>query len=419
MDPSPVIGMFARPSDREPVQAGVAEVRSAAAVGASGAPSATCALAMTGLWIRGGSVDVIVDGSRITAIGPPDGHRARQVVDATGCSVLPGFIDLQVNGAVGVDLTSQPERIGEVAAFLVQCGVTSFMPTVISSSAADTADAIAALTAWSGEGAHSLGVHLEGPFLNPQRAGAHPMHLLRPPSTAEAQAWGSATGIAMVTIAPELPHALNVIEQLVANGVVVCAGHTAAGPAEMTSAVSAGVRGVTHLFNAMGPMTARVPGPAAATLTGSELIAGLIVDGLHVDPLMVRLAWQILGPDRVALVTDAIAALGLAQGEYSVGETHVVVDDRGARTHEEVLAGSVLRFDDAVRNLMAFTGCGLAEASRAASSTPARLAQRPDVGRLDPGCVADIVVLDGDHQVVATVARGRVVFDPQRRCMRH
>jgi N-acetylglucosamine-6-phosphate deacetylase len=189
-----------------------------------------------------------------------------------------------------------------------------------------------------------------------------------------------------------------------------------ANPDEIDAAIVAGVRGVTHLFNAMGPINARVPGPAGATLANSELIAGLIVDGLHVDPVMVRLAWQVLGPDRIALVTDAIAALGLPQGEYSVGETHVVVDDRGARNPEGVLAGSVLRFDDALRNLMAFTGCDLAEASVAASATPARLAQRPDIGRLVAGCLADIVLLDEHYQVVATVVGGNVVFDPQQRC---
>jgi N-acetylglucosamine-6-phosphate deacetylase len=293
------------------------------------------------------------------------------------------------------------------------------MPTVISSSAGDTATAIAALAAPSHFGARSLGIHLEGPFLNPLRAGAHPRHQLRPPSLAEAKGWRNDTGVAMVTLAPELSNALDVIEHLVANGVVVCAGHTMANPDEIDAAIAAGVRGVTHLFNAMGPINARVPGPAGATLANPELIAGLIVDGLHVDPLMVRLAWQALGPDRIALVTDAIAALGLPQGEYSIGETHVVVDDRGARTPEDVLAGSVLRFDDAVRNLMAFTGCDLAEASLAASATPARLAQRPDIGRLAAGCLADIVVLDEHHQVVATVVGGRVMFDPDERCAEH
>ena len=376
---------------------------------------------MTSLGVRGGSVDVAIDGTMITAVNPLAGEHAHRVVDATGCSVLPGFVDLQVNGAVGVDLTSQPQRIGEVAAYLVECGVTSFMPTVISSSATDTADAIAVLRGWSPaeNGAHSLGIHLEGPFLNPERAGAHPMRHLRPPSLTEAVGWRSDTGVAMVTLAPELSQAFGVIEQLVTNGVAVCAGHTAANPDELEKAIAAGVRGVTHLFNAMGPINARSPGPAGATLANSELIAGLIVDGVHVDPVMVRLAWKILGPDRVALVTDAIAALGLPHGTFSVGETHVVVGDDGARTHEGVLAGSVLRFDDAVRNLMAFTGCPLAEASLAASSTPARLAQRPDIGRLAPGCIADVVVLDEHDHVVVTVVRGRVAFDPQQRCTEH
>jgi N-acetylglucosamine-6-phosphate deacetylase len=383
---------------------------------------------MTSLAIEGGMVlvdseclaaRVVIDGSLIADVGPGERQPAGDVIDATGCSVLPGFVDLQINGAVGVDLTSQPDRIGEVAAFLVQCGVTSFMPTVISSSAPDMEAALAAMGTWShrgGPGARSLGVHLEGPFLNPARSGAHPLHHLRPPSVPEVRDWGSDRGVAMVTLAPELPHALEVIERLVANGVSVCAGHTDASTAEMKAAVSAGVRGVTHLFNAMTPMTARSPGPAGSTLSDSDLIAGLIVDGLHVDPVMVRLAWQALGPHRFALVSDAISALGLSYGAYSVGDTQVVVDERGARTAAGVLAGSVLRLDEAVRNLMAFTGCGLAEASLSASATPARLARRDDIGRLAASYLADVVVLDEDSRVVVTVVDGRVVFDPQQRC---
>jgi N-acetylglucosamine-6-phosphate deacetylase len=382
---------------------------------------------MTSLEVRGGAVlvddewtaaRVVIDGSLIAGVGPDDGERALEVVDATGCTVLPGFVDLQVNGAVGVDLTTQPDRIGEVAAFLVQCGVTSFMPTVISSCAADMEAALVAMAEWSHgalPGARSLGVHLEGPFLNPARAGAHPPHHLRLPSVAEVQGWGNGNGVAMVTLAPELPEALRVIERLVANGVSVCAGHTDAGTAQMKAAVSAGVRGVTHLFNAMSPMSARSPGLAGTTLGDNDLIAGLIVDGIHVDPVMVRVAWKALGPTRIALVTDAIAALGLPHGAYAIGDTPVVVDESGVRTSAGVLAGSVLRFDDAVRNLIAITGCGLAEASLSASATPARLARRDDIGRLSAGCLADIVVLDENNRVVVSVVGGRVVFDPQQR----
>ena len=385
---------------------------------------------MTTLVIRGGVVnvdgesmpgDVAVDGSQISAVGTPAAVHDRQVVDATDCSVLPGFVDLQVNGAVGVDLTSEPERIGEGAAFLVQCGVTSFMPTVISSSASNIARAIAVMGEWSGEGqpvARSLGLHIEGPFLNPARAGAHPPQHLRPPSLSETESWRRSAGVAMITIAPELPGALEVIAQLVANDVTVCAGHTAADTAAMNAGVSAGVHGVTHLFNAMGPINARAPGPAGTTLADPALIAGLIVDGIHVDPTMVRVAWQALGPNRIALVTDAISALGLPHGSYRVGDTAIVVDDSGARTESGVLAGSVLRFDQAVRNLIAYTGCTLGGASLAASTTSARLAGRSDIGRLAPGLAADLVVLDEHNHVVVTIVAGRVVFDPQRRCTR-
>jgi N-acetylglucosamine-6-phosphate deacetylase len=383
---------------------------------------------MTSLAVCGGMVytdatcldaHVVIEGGRIMTVGPSPSEGCAQMVDATDCSVLPGFVDLQVNGAAGVDLTTQPERIGEVAALLVQFGVTSFMPTVISSPAVDTNAALAEIHRWSHEGlpsARSLGVHLEGPFLNPKRAGAHPTRHLRPPSLAEAAGWHGDTGVAMVTLAPELPGALGVIEYLVANGVSVCAGHTVASPVELAAAVAAGVRGVTHLFNAMGPMTARLPGPGGATLAHPAVIAGLIVDGLHVDPTMVLVAWQALGPNRIALVSDAISALGLPDGEFSIGDTSVVVDGTTARTPDGVLAGSVLRFDEAVRNLISFAGCGLAEASLAASTTPARLAQRHDIGRLASGYAADIVVIDRGGHVVVTVVDGSVVFDPQQRC---
>ena len=165
----------------------------------------------------------------------------------------------------------------------------------------------------------------------------------------------------------------------------------------------------------MGSLSARRPGPSGAVLDRDDVVCGLIVDGLHVDPAMVRLAWRLLGPERVAVVTDSMAALGLPFGDYVIGETPVSVGADGARTSGGILAGSVLRFDDAVRNLIAFTACSLAEASTAASTTPAALARRADIGRLAPGALADVVLLDRDLQVAATVVGGRVVFDPEGR----
>ncbi|MCU1364919.1 MAG: N-acetylglucosamine-6-phosphate deacetylase [Ilumatobacteraceae bacterium] len=359
---------------------------------------------------------VIADGARSATLGEPT------VVDVSGCSVLPGFVDLQVNGAMGVDLTTEPERLDEVAAFLPQSGVTSFMPTVITGAVGDTRRALDVMATASipPAAAKSLGVHLEGPFISPQRAGAHPLRHVRPPSLDEVVGWCAVHRPAMVTLAPELPEALAVIAELVRSNVIVCAGHTAAGPRELAVAASAGLSGVTHLFNAMGALSARHPGPAGAVLGGdaptAALIVGLIADGMHVDPVMVRMAWRLLGPERTALVTDCMAALGLQRGDYMLGETSVSVGQHGARTNDGVLAGSVLAMDEAVRNLMAFTGCDLATATVAASSTPSRLARRADIGRLSIGCAADVVVLDDAGRVLITIVAGTVAFDPTGRC---
>lgn len=386
------------------------------------------------LVLRGGAVhddgevrvrDVVLAG---TIIGDGDGDgdaddaRDATIVDVSGCTVLPGFVDLQVNGAMGVDLTSEPERLGEVAAFLPQCGVTSFMPTVISSAIDAIRHALDVLssTPLPTASARSLGVHLEGPFLAPTRAGAHPRHHLRLPSADEVAGWCAGVRPAMVTLAPELSEASAVTAMLDRNGIVVCAGHTEAGPDDIARGMSNGLSGVTHLFNAMGPLSARHPGAAGAVLGGegptAELIVGLITDGIHVDPALIRLAWKVLGPQRTALVTDCMAALGFGHGNFAIGDTPVCVGSNGARTIDGVLAGSVLRMDDALRNLIAFTGCSLAEASVAASATPARLARRADTGRLAAGCAADIVVLDEHRRVVLTIIAGTVAFDPAGRC---
>ena len=375
---------------------------------------------MSTLLIAGGSVDVAIDGELITAVGgDAASSEVGATLDADGCSVLAGFVDVQVNGALGVDLSTEPERVGEVAEFLVRCGVTSFMPTVISSTLEATARAVDVLERWRRtaplEGARSIGAHLEGPYLNPLRAGAHPRSNIRPASRDEASAWGRDGGVAMVTLAPELPGAVGLIGELVGRGVVVCAGHTDADERAMSEAVAAGLTGATHLFNAMGPLAARRPGPGGVLLDRGDVICGLIVDGIHVDPAMVRIAWRLLGPRRIALVSDSMAALGLPHGDYVIGDTQVTVGAEGARTVDGVLAGSVLRFDEAVRNLIAFTGCSLADSSVAASATPAWLAGRSDIGLLAPGRLADIVLLDHDLQAVVTVVGGRVVLDAEKR----
>lgn len=367
------------------------------------------------LAIRGGSVDVLIEGERIAAA--VSGSTAGATLDATGCRVFPGFVDLQCNGGFGVDFTTSPEDAHVVAARLPETGVTSFLPTIITAPKDVMLRAVTELDVLRGSspGARSLGVHVEGPFINALRGGAHPLRYIRPPDIAEANRWTASGNVAMVTLAPELDKALDVVAVLSSAGVVVSCGHCDMSVAELDDAIAAGATAATHLYNAMGSMSARSPGSAGAVLANGSLMAGIIADGLHVSPEMIAIAWHSLGPERLFLVTDAIAALGLPHGPFRVGDTVVHVDEDGPRTVRGVLAGSVLRMDEAVRNLIAFTGCSTADAVAAATTNPARLLGRSDVGALQPGAYGDVVLLDGDNRVAATVVGGRVLFDPLQR----
>lgn len=286
------------------------------------------------------------------------------------------MIDLQVNGAGGHDLTESPERLWDVAAVLPRYGVTAFLPTLVSPSWAvvDRARAALAQGAPAGfDGAMPLGWHVEGPFLNPARAGAHDPTSLQAPSVEPVADWSPASGVRVVTLAPELPGALEVVETLVANGVVVSAGHSAATWEQARVGFDAGIRSVTHLFNAMALLDHREPGIAGAALADERVTIGLIPDGLHVHPGLVALVRRTVGPDRLAVVTDAIAALGMPPGRHRLAGRIVDCDETSARLPDGTLAGSLLGLDAAVENLAVFAGCSLDEARLAATSVPARL----------------------------------------------
>lgn len=354
---------------------------------------------------------VLIEAGRITAIGDVPCPPGAQTIDAGGLLLAPGFIDLQLNGAFGFDFTSNPNTIWDAAARITRYGVTSFLPTLISSPPEAVLAAQEALRPPppNFRGATPLGLHLEGPFLNPARRGAHnPAHLRRP-DLDTISGWSRDSGVLLVTLAPELsaPN-LDPVKCLRDQGVVVSAGHSAATFEQSLAAFDAGVTYATHLFNAMPPLEHRSPGLVGAALADPRVTVGLIPDSVHLHPVIVKLIWQSKGPTRISVVTDAIAALGMPPGRYSLAGFTADVDETSARLADGRLAGSILRMDQAVRNLIAFTGCSIAEAVATVTSVPAQLLGLADRGRIAPGFVADLVLLDADLQVALTIIRGQI-----------
>lgn len=247
-------------------------------------------------------------------------------------------------------------------------------------------------------------------MLSPQRPGAHPVAHLAPPSEAVISGWSRADGVVLVTIAPELDGAIAIIAELTDRGVTVAAGHTEANVAEADAARQAGVTMVTHLFNAMSPLGHRSPNLVGLALAEPKLIAGLIVDGVHVDPVAVAAAWNAKGPDGLVLVTDAVAPMGLGPGRYEFASRTITADEQSVRNQAGTLAGSILTLDQAVRNLRRFTGCSPADAIRTVTATPADAIGLADRGRIDTGLTADLVLLDESLAVQVTICNGTVAY---------
>lgn len=360
---------------------------------------------------------VVVDGAVLGDASRPVAEG--EDVDAAGLVVAPGLIDLQVNGAAGHDLTSGPERLWDVAQAVAAWGVTAFLPTLVSPDDAQVRALAATLGAgpppgWSG--AVPLGIHAEGPYLAPSRRGTHPAGALRSPVPADRAAWPGA--VRMVTLAPELPGALEAIAVLAGAGVVVSLGHTDATAEQVRAAVDAGAGAVTHCWNAMRPLHHRDPGPVGVGLTDDRLVLGLIADGIHVDDDVVRLTWR-AAPGRIALVTDATAAsgtsgpAGMAPGAAvapSVGGMAVTVEDGAVRNADGALAGSAATLDGCVRRVVGL-GIPPSEALAAASPTPARLLGDATRGHFGLGARADLVLWDADLEVRAVLVAGEVVLD--------
>jgi N-acetylglucosamine-6-phosphate deacetylase len=323
---------------------------------------------------------------------------------------VPGFVDIQVNGFAGVDFAATDAAgYAAVAQPLIATGVTAYQPTLIT---LPEESALSALGTLAGFFSHSsapriIGMHLEGPFLSPARKGAHDERNIVPPDLELAARLLGAGPVTMVTLAPEQPGALDLVTMLVDRGIVVSCGHSDATAEQAKAAFARGASAVTHLFNAQRPFLHRDPGIAGAALD-SDVVASIIVDGMHLAPETVRIAMA-AAPQRIALITDAVSATGLADGVYPLGDRTVVVRDGAVHLEDGTLAGSVLTMDRAVRNTIDL-GVSFEAAVAAATEVPARAVRRPDLGSLRPGAAADIAVLDDALTVRRTLVAGVEVF---------
>ena len=321
----------------------------------------------------------------------------------------PGFVDLQVNGFAGVDFfAADAEGYRRAGAALLECGVTAYQPTFITSPEEKLSAALAEVPT-NGSAPRILGSHLEGPFIAPERLGTHPAESRRDPDRALLERLLAAGPVSHVTLAPELPGAYELIELLRARGVTVSCGHSNATAAEAREAFARGVKTVTHIFNAMRPFAAREPGLAGAALVANDVAVQIILDGVHLADDTARLVWQAAG-GRVALVSDAIAAAGAGDGNYTLAGIDFEVENGIARSAETVLAGSTVPLIEAVRNLVAL-GAPVAAALCAATEVPARIAGRPELGSLALGSAADVVVLDDSLEIVRVLVRGEDTLD--------
>ncbi|MCO6452130.1 MAG: N-acetylglucosamine-6-phosphate deacetylase [Caldilineales bacterium] len=358
---------------------------------------------------------VLIKDGIIESVGVAGSFHApdAKVFDASDLILTPGFIDLQVNGAFGHDFTADSSTIWEVASGLPQYGVTAFLPTIITSPLDNIAGGQEVMlqgppSGW--RGAEPLGLHVEGPFLNPQKKGAHNPAYLRSPDLGAIEAWSRENSVRLVTLAPELPGALPMVEALVERGVLVSAGHSMATYDEARVGFDAGIRYGTHLFNAMPSLSHREPALPGALLTDDRPTVGFIADGIHTHTAVMALAWKALG-SRMNVVTDAMAALGMPPGQHILGDFQVNVDGESARLADGTLAGCVMPLDAMLRNLITYAGCTLQQALTAITDTPARaLGIEAERGRIAPRARADLVLLNQSLQVHTTLIGGEIVF---------
>lgn len=322
---------------------------------------------------------------------------------------VPGFIDVHIHGFSGVDFTSADgDAYREATRALTRTGVTAFRPSLISLPVEETLEAVRRHAKVESDGARVLGMHLEGPFLSPAHPGAHAPDCLIAPNIELAMQLVDAGRVGHMTVAPELPGALDLIRQLVAAGVTVSLGHSDATSEQAHRGFDAGARALTHVFNGSRKFHHRDPGIVGAALARNDVYVEAILDGVHLSDEAALLAMKGAG-SRLLAVTDGMAAAGLGDGSYMLGNRQVEVRSGEARLADGTIASSLLTMDAAFRKLIDL-GASIPAAARATSRAAAELIGQPELGLLDPGSLADLVVLDDDFQVMRTLVGGVEVF---------
>jgi N-acetylglucosamine-6-phosphate deacetylase len=364
---------------------------------------------------------VVVDDGCIAFVGrreEAEASRGSVVVDARGKYVCPGLIDTHVHGSHGEDVMSAGiEGIKRISRAQTRYGTTAYLPTTVTANRADTLGALESCAGAAEDRfgtAEIVGVHLEGPFINRRKKGAQPADAICDPEVDSCLALLDAVPglVRMMTIAPELPSALEVIRLLTARGVVASLGHTEADYATSLAAVEAGASHATHLFNAMPPLHHRAPNVTTACLIESDIRAEIVLDGFHVAPESARLAFAVKGRDGLILVTDGVAAVGCPDGTYALGENTVrIAGGRCTLLDGPTIAGSVLTMNRAIRNAVVFMRVPLFDAVYMASFVPALVCGVSDrKGSLAPGKDADIAILNPDFTVFMTICRGVIAY---------
>jgi N-acetylglucosamine-6-phosphate deacetylase len=371
---------------------------------------------------------VVIEDSRIASISlraavelPTDAR----VIDFPGATLAPAFFDVHIHGAMGHDvMEATPEALGAMGSFLAAHGTGSFLATTVTAPLDATLHSLSGLAKFLAQPptqtgiagrAQPIGIHLEGPFLSHAKRGVQPAeYLLAPDIATFDRLFEAAEGrIRLMTLAPELPGAIELTAHATARGVRISLGHSNATAAETRAAIAAGAVSATHTFNAMRPLDHREQGILGTVLTDDSLYAEMICDGVHIAPEMVKLWWRAKGPERAILVTDALSAAGMPDGAYQLGDFSVQVAN-GRATANGVLAGSVLTLDRALANFIEFTGAPLEQALRLLTVNPAAMIGLGEqIGSVAMGQMANLVAVDQAGKLVGSVVHGQAAFARQ------